>query len=235
MTPFLVSSPAFAKLFHGLHPANTLYFVYADIDEEPSAQARANAEKLISAEISAEYASSLHPSIPALPEPRFSLLMQQELERKAAGLPLTGGIDLSRYEAPEPPAQASDAEGNPTPNLDEWRRTLRKAYTASSHLSTRHDNLSLLEENGKNAWLIGNSQLEDILRGIEKELTETKGAAETVNKERKVAQEASRGELVGLEESWKRGVGTILDVELASEGLRMQILEQRRQLAQQQS
>ena len=150
-------------------------------------------------------------------------------------MPLTGGIDLSRYEAPEPPARTSDAEGNSTPNLDEWRQTLQKAYTASSHLAMRHENLALLEENGKNAWLIGNSQLEDILRGIEKELTETKETAEAVNKERKIAQEASKGELVGLEESWKRVVGAILDVELAGEGLRMQILEQRRQFAQQQS
>lgn len=150
-------------------------------------------------------------------------------------MPLTGGIDLSRYEAPEPPARTSDAEGNSTPNLDEWRQTLQKAYTASSHLAMRHENLALLEENGKNAWLIGNSQLEDILRGIEKELTETKETAEAVNKERKIAQEASKGELVGLEESWKRGVGAILDVELAAEGLRMQILEQRRRFAQQQS
>lgn len=150
-------------------------------------------------------------------------------------MPLTGGIDLSRYEAPEPPARTSDAEGNSTPNLDEWRQTLQKAYTASSHLAMRHENLALLEENGKNAWLIGNTQLEDILRGIEKELTETKETAEAVNKERKIAQEASKGELVGLEESWKRVVGAILDVELAGEGLRMQILEQRRQFAQQQS
>ena len=150
-------------------------------------------------------------------------------------MPLTGAIDLSRYEAPEPPARTSDAEGNSTPNLDEWRQTLQKAYTASSHLAMRHENLALLEENGKNAWLIGNSQLEDILRGIEKELTETKETAEAVNKERKIAQEARKGELMGLEESWKRGVGAILDVELAAEGLRMQILEQRRQFAQKQS
>lgn len=99
----------------------------------------------------------------------------------------------------------------------------------------RHENLALLEENGKNAWLIGNSQLEDILRGIEKELAETKEAAETVNKQRKIAQEANKGELTGLEETWKRGVGAVLDVELAAEGLRMQILERRRQLAQLQS
>lgn len=65
-------------------------------------------------------------------------------------------------------------------------------------------------------------------------MTEIKEATEAVNKQRKIAQEANKGELVGLEETWKRGVGAILDVELAAEGLRMQILEQRRHLAQQQ-
>jgi pre-mRNA-splicing factor SPF27 len=93
----------------------------------------------------------------------------------------------------------------------------------------------LLEEHGKNAWLIGNSQLEEILRGMEKELADTKSASEEVNKQRKIAQDASFGELTSLEETWKRGVGAVLDVELASEGLRMQILEQRRLAAQQQA
>ncbi|KAL4911586.1 hypothetical protein BDW74DRAFT_10436 [Aspergillus multicolor] len=201
------------------------------IDATPSAQARANAERLIASELPSDHQTSIHPSIPEFPEPKFSPFIQQELERKAAGLPLTGGIDLSRYEAPEPPSRGP----NGTPNLDEWRQTLRKAYTASSHLSSRHENLTLLEEGGKNAWLIGNSQLEDILRGLEKELAETKEATENVNKQRKIAQEASQGEMTGLEESWRRGVGAILDVELAAEDLRMKILEQRRQYAQQHS
>ncbi|KAI9367945.1 Pre-mRNA-splicing factor SPF27 [Aspergillus egyptiacus] len=199
------------------------------IDAAPSAQARAKAEKLIAAELPADYQTSIHPSIPEFREPQFSPLIQQELKRKAAGAPLTGGVDLSRYEAPEAPARSPDSP----PNLDEWRQTLRKAYTASSHLATRHENLSLLEESGKNAWLIGNSQLEEILRALEKELAETKEAAENVNKQRKIAQESSQGEITGLEESWRRGVGAILDVELAAEDLRLKVLERRRQLAQQ--
>lgn len=92
----------------------------------------------------------------------------------------------------------------------------------------------MLEEGGKNAWLIGNSQLEDILRGLEKELADTKTDAEEVNRQRKIAQEASQGELVSLQDTWKRGIGAVLDVELASEGIRMQILEHRRVAAQQQ-
>lgn len=102
-------------------------------------------------------------------------------------------------------------------------------------MAKRHENLALLEEHGKNAWLVGNSQLEEVLRGLEKELAETKSSSEEVNKQRKIAQDASFGELASLEETWKRGVGAVLDVELASEGLRMQILEQRRLAAQQQA
>ncbi|KAL1988155.1 hypothetical protein VTN96DRAFT_685 [Rasamsonia emersonii] len=203
------------------------------IDAEPTPQERAAAEQLISAELSADYQSTLHPAIPALPESRFSPLIEQELARKEAGQPLTGGIDLSRYEAPEPPSGTSTTEEEATRALAEWRKTLQRAYTSSSHLSTRHANLTLLEENGKNAWLIANSQLEDMLRSVEKELAETKQAVENVHKERKMAQEASKGELVGLEDTWKRGVGSTLDVEVAAEGLRMQILEHRRQVAQQ--
>lgn len=143
---------------------------------------------------------------------------------------MTGGVDLSRYEAPDPPSTSGKA---PAEVLDDWRQTLQKAYTSSSHLSTRHENLSLLDEHGKNAWLIGNSQLEEILRDLEKELAETKESTETVHRQRKMAQEARRGELVGLQDAWKRGVGGIIDVELAAENLRMDILEKRRQQSQQ--
>ena len=188
---------------------------------------------MISKEVPEEASTSLHPSIPALDEPRFSPLIQQEVDRKAAGLPLTGGIDLSRYEAPEPPTRVSDAESDTISYLNAWRETLRKAYMSSSHLTVRHENLALLEENGKNAWLIGNSQLEDILQGIERELAEIKEATESVNKERKTAQEAKQVELASLEETWKRGVGAIVDVQLATESLHLQTLERRREMAKQ--
>ncbi|KAJ5444005.1 uncharacterized protein N7458_007877 [Penicillium daleae] len=188
------------------------------IDAEPSAVARQKAQQLINAELAPEHSSILHPSIPASPESKFSPFIQQELERKAT--------------APEPPTRTSDTDA---PDLPEWQETLLKACTSSSHLAKRHENLALLEEHGKNAWLIGNAQLEEVLRGLEKELAETKSASEDVNKQRKIAQDASFGELASLEETWKRGVGAVLDVELASEGLRMQILEQRRLAAQQQA
>ncbi|KAK2802254.1 hypothetical protein FQN50_007435 [Emmonsiellopsis sp. PD_5] len=202
------------------------------IDGEPSLQVRAAIDRLISAELPSNYQTTLHPSIPALPEPKFSDLMQKELERKEAGLPITGGIDLSRYEAPEAPEDTLASGKEPAAILDNWQQTLRRAYTASSHLITRQENLSLLDSHGKNAWLIGNAQLEDILRQLEKELQDTKEATDAVHRERKMRQESARGELVGLQDAWRRGVGGIIDVELAAEKLRRDILEKRRQQSQ---
>ncbi|EEP77131.1 conserved hypothetical protein [Uncinocarpus reesii 1704] len=198
------------------------------IDGEITPQVRAEVDKLINAELPANHQSTLHPLIPTFSEPTFSDLVQKELERKANNEPITGGIDLSRYEAPEAPS----TEGKEREEiLSDWRETLRKAYTASSHLSARHENLSLLDAHGKNAWLIGNAQLEEILRQIEKELQETKDATDEVNKERKLRQETAKGEIGGLEDAWRRGVSEVINVEIAAEALRMQILERRRQHA----
>jgi pre-mRNA-splicing factor SPF27 len=99
---------------------------------------------------------------------------------------------------------------------------------SSSYLSGRLTNLSLLEEFGKNAWLISNSQLEDILRDLEKELSEQKEAVENINKSRTAAQEGSRAELAVLEEAWKQGVGKTVEVQLATDGVRREILQRRR-------
>ena len=182
---------------------------------------RAKIDRVIARELAPEHGQQLHPSIPPEPATSFSSLIQAELERKAANLPIQGGIDLSRYEAPEAPNRAED--------IASWQQTLQKAYASNSYLSGRLINLSLLDDLGKNAWLIGNSQLEDILRDLERDLAELKEATDNVNKARKAAQEESRGEMINLEETWKRGIGRILEVQIATEGLQREILERRRQ------
>lgn len=88
--------------------------------------------------------------------------------------------------------------------------------------------MALLDQFGKNAWLIGNSQLEDVLRGLERELAQTKEQIDLVVVERKNAQEAVGAEIQGLEGGWKRGVGRVLETEVAAEGVRREILEARR-------
>ena len=156
-----------------------------------------------------------HPLVPALPEPKFSELVQQELARVESGSARQGGIDLSRYEDLDEPSATDDAAT--------WRRTLRTAYISSTYLSGRHVNLALLEELGKNAWLVGNSQLDQILKALDQELAISKEEVDSVNRERKSAQETSKGELVALEETWKKGIGRLIEVQLATDQLRNEL------------
>ena len=115
--------------------------------------------------------------------------------------------------------------------LTAWRDVLQRAYTSSSYLQSRFSNLALLEEFGKNAWLVGNAQSEDVLRGIEKELMETQGSVDRVNQARKIEQLAAKGELDTLNQSWRVGIGRIIETEVAAEQMRLEVLRRRRELA----
>ena len=118
--------------------------------------------------------------------------MQSELDRIAASEPLDA-ISTTHYESPS---------------------SLEQVIVANEYVRGRQQSLELLEKFGKNAWLIHNSQLEDILRGIEKEYVETKEAVEGVNRERKRAQKDAEAEIRMLEREWKEGVGRCLEVEI---------------------
>ncbi|KAH8685996.1 Pre-mRNA-splicing factor SPF27 [Tricladium varicosporioides] len=202
------------------------------IDAEPSAAERAAAESLITAELGLHSDTTQpHPSLPPFPDRHFSPLIEAELLRVETKQPLKA-IDLSRYEAQEPPTTSPDSDEKDPASLVRWRDALQKAYTSYTYLSGRQTNLALLEQFGKNSWLIGNAQLEDVLRGLERELAERKAEIDYVIIERKNAQEGVGGEIRGLEEGWKRGVGRVLETEVAVEQVRREILERRRQGAQ---
>lgn len=129
-----------------------------------------------------------------------------------------------------------DAPENTTPTSDEdrpellrrWNNALKQAYTSSEYVQARLTQLGLLEKYGKNAWLVGNSQLEDILKRIETELADVKKQRDEVDGLRRSQQERVHGEIKTLEETWKKGVGRVLETEVAAEGLKQQILERRR-------
>ncbi|KAF8252814.1 hypothetical protein K440DRAFT_657980 [Wilcoxina mikolae CBS 423.85] len=190
------------------------------IESAPTASELTTITSLITAELSPDASTTLHPSLPEAYEPRFTPLFHSELDRVSRGEPFSGGVDLSRYEPPTAPEDASSPSA--------WEPVLQSAYVSSSHLSTRLTNLSLLSEFGKNAWLIHNSQLEEILKKLEEELMNLRTDCEVTNKERKGAQKDVEVELKRLEDRWKKAVGRVLEVELASEGLRREILEKQR-------
>lgn len=138
-------------------------------------------------------------------------------------------VDLSRYEEVEAPPNTNPTSDEDKPELlEQWNKALKKTYTSSEYVTARLAELGLLEKFGKNAWLIGNSQLEDILKSIEVELLDVRKQQEDVETLRRTQQERVQGEIKTLEETWKRGVGRVLETEVAAEGLKQQILEARR-------
>ncbi|KFA64073.1 hypothetical protein S40285_06725 [Stachybotrys chlorohalonatus IBT 40285] len=185
------------------------------IDPEPSPEALAAARALVSAE-----ATTSSPSIPPSHQPpSFSPAIQAELDRVASSTPLQP-LDLSRYEAQEPAA--------PGAPLDSLRTVLAKSYVSHAYLQARGENLDLLDRWGKNAWLLANYQLEGELRALEKDLADAKKHIDIVNYDRKRRQDDVAAEMLALEENWRKGVGRVLETELAVEELKAQIREELR-------
>lgn len=192
------------------------------IDAAPPTEALAAADALVQAELASEDQSTLHPSIPAKYEPHFSTFMEAEHARIASGQGKEGGIDMSRYEALDAPAKG---------DLAAWKATLQKAYASTEYLRGREINLGLLETYGKNAWLIGNSQLEDVLKYLEKDVEAVKREQEVVEGQRKATQGNVAGEMQSLEEGWRTGVGRMIEAQAAAERRKQEILEQKRMAA----
>ena len=192
------------------------------IDATPSTEALAAADALIQAELAAEDQHRLHPSIPVPKDIQFGPLIEAEHVRIASGQEKQSGIDLSRYEALDAPAKG---------DVEAWKATLQKAYASTEFLRGREINLGLLETYGKNAWLIGNSQLEGVLKYLEKDVEAMKLQQEEVEAERKAAQANAAGEMQSLEEGWKTGVGRMMEAQAAAERLKREILERKRMAA----
>lgn len=132
---------------------------------------------------------------------------------------MSGGIDLSRYESSE--------DLSPDSNVETIKAALRSTYANMTYLRGRQTNISLLEEYGKNAWLIGNSHLEDTQKRLDSELANVEKRSENTNRVRKAAQGDSKGELLGLEETWKQGISRIIETQLATDQLRQDLAQKR--------
>lgn len=189
------------------------------VDAQPSAEALQAANAEVLSELSTSSTDKLHPAIPAQREGKFSDFVAAEHARIAAGAPKNGGLDLSRYELQDPPAKG---------DLPAWKSSLTKAYASAEYLRGREINLSLLETYGKNAWLIGNSQMEETLRDLEKELEAAKLEREQIEQERRRVQATAAGEMQSLDEGWRTGVGRMIEAQAASERLKYEVLERKR-------
>ena len=70
---------------------------------------------------------------------------------------------------------------------------------------------------------MGNYHLEAELKRLEAELAEAKKEIDIVNLERRRRQEDVAGEMGLLEERWKKGVGRVLETEVAVEEVKAKV------------
>ncbi|KAK5987459.1 hypothetical protein PT974_11586 [Cladobotryum mycophilum] len=105
---------------------------------------------------------------------------------------------------------------------------LSNASISSEYLSSRTQNLTLLDRHGKNAWLLGNYHLEAELKSLERDLADAKQDIDLVNAARAARQNEVKAEMQNLEQNWRTGVGKVLETELAVEELKVQIREELR-------
>lgn len=201
----------------------------SDIDPEPTPAERAAAEALIAMERSTIPDDHQHALLPPAITPQFTSFVNAELARISSSTTTqppepTRAIDLTRYQAPEAPTSSSSSY--------DLEAGLSQAYTAMSYLSARRQHLALLDSYGKNAWLTGNWQLEAELKAVERELAATRREIDVLTVRRQRVQGEVGGELRGLDEGWRRGVGRVLEAEVAAEGLRRSVVEEQRRRVQ---
>ncbi|EMR10095.1 hypothetical protein PNEG_01845 [Pneumocystis murina B123] len=136
-----------------------------------------------------------------------SMLIKSELERIENGYKLDA-IDLSRYTSFKEPV---------TSDKKLWIHAINKSLVASEFLKGRIENLRLLEEFGKNSWLLHVKQLEHYLQQLETHLLDLQDEISILNKERKKFQTGDMGlQLQRLENEFRHSIRRIFDVEVAN-------------------
>jgi pre-mRNA-splicing factor SPF27 len=217
-------------------PVMSVHLTFPELDAPLNERDRGALMAVVQAERPSDYLTTLHPRIDDQYTPQFSLLVTAELDRLEASEPKPKGtgIDTSRYTADAieaPHRTLPESEPLRSEVLEQWRNKLRQAKISSTYLSGRNTNLALLESYGKNAWLVQNWNQEAVRSRLEAELAEVNSSSEALAEDRRVKQEAAAAEASLLEDSWKKGIRGLVEVQLATEDLRRQVLAARNQAA----
>lgn len=159
---------------------------------------------------------SQHPSLPKL-RPSSSELSKETsdwIDHVGSGIESEKypRIDLSRYTNPFDESTQSSSS-NPS---------LKNAYIALAYAQDRLENLSMLEEYGKNQWLVGNDELDQTVSQLEAAVREERAALELTQQERRTRQENSKVTMEYLEKRWVEGIRNVVDVNIAVLQLKQQ-------------
>eukprot|EP00747_Dinoflagellata_sp_TGD_P162852 gnl/TRDRNA2_/TRDRNA2_180932_c0_seq1.p1 gnl/TRDRNA2_/TRDRNA2_180932_c0~~gnl/TRDRNA2_/TRDRNA2_180932_c0_seq1.p1 ORF type:complete len:323 (+),score=100.49 gnl/TRDRNA2_/TRDRNA2_180932_c0_seq1:47-970(+) len=153
-------------------------------------------------------------SLPAPELPHLqSELISQELARQENGVPMTQGIDPSRYEV-EAPEGATDHVP--------WKAASDALRMQLEYSRLKLTNLELLERWGQKAWVAHSSILRASERLQANDTTSQKTAREEVNKKRKLDQISCGNEIRKLQHELEQYMQDNIEVE---QGLRKQEAE----------
>ena len=150
-----------------------------------------------------------------LPPPRplpsgSGSLLAEELARVESKRPLRAGeqgLDTTRYAMPFPSEDDLD-------DVDAWERAYKSSLAQLEHQRLRTVNGTLLQQLGANKWRVENFALENAIKRVENEATESKEVVEGVNRRRKADQEKAGETLARLERRWQELVSGNMQLEI---------------------
>lgn len=139
------------------------------------------------------------------------------------------GIDPSKYQPPSVPQGASVEElieAERRGRLGEGHMALRWVdYNMRGQLlTTRNENIEVIQSYGPNAWLVRNYQLNSQLSELQETLKEMKEKVVEVNRTRRVFQEDQGEHLTRLESRWMDLVRSTVQLEMASTAMEGEVL-----------
>eukprot|EP01061_Rhynchopus_euleeides_P003396 TRINITY_DN12652_c0_g1_i1.p1 TRINITY_DN12652_c0_g1~~TRINITY_DN12652_c0_g1_i1.p1 ORF type:complete len:208 (+),score=81.31 TRINITY_DN12652_c0_g1_i1:323-946(+) len=183
---------------------------------------RKTVEAMVDAEMATFPPGDYLASLPQPVEFEVSEMLRQEMARVEAQRPHPG-IDRSRFEiVPPPEAQQQD--------LGAWTRAMQNAKTQLQHQELREENLRMLVDHGKDAWLAVNSQVKQRNEQVDTEMQETQDKIAQINAMRKNRQKRAAVEISQAESQWSELCGKNLLIQLEVAKLEREVKRQRKEL-----
>jgi pre-mRNA-splicing factor SPF27 len=125
------------------------------------------------------------------------------------------GIDTVRFQLP-PPKQGNN-------DYSAWRKAADNAYSQLEHQYNRLLNLELGVKYAPNAWRVHNEQLGGLVKRLQAEVQQLRQQQESLNKNRKLSQEAVHRQLKAKQAEYQGYVRKNLEIAGACAALEAEI------------
>lgn len=128
------------------------------------------------------------------------------------------GIDLSRYDI-----DAFD-NGKDSEISDEQ---LKNYCVSLVYLQDGLENLKLLEQYGKNQWLLANDSLEQSLQNLQQAVREERAKVSLAKLQKKELEQSAQSSVEYLNNRWTEGIRNVIEVGIANLEMKIKIQDKR--------